>query len=220
MSAETDLLQALVLRTFDEVFDTTGNVELAMLAADVVQLDGLTALGAPAGVLALIAEAIATRRAQLEAEVPELFAEPEPTGVVRVIAAAGVPGLDGLRTWLQARLDQLTAAVGAVAGAVKDAAIAAVQATLPTLAEVALSLVSTVEGSLSFIGENLAQLDDVAMALAEGVGGGLESAAGEFGNRISSAAGNALTAFWGPLESAAVLIRSGTPQVLEPGPRA
>lgn len=193
---------------------------MALLTASTVQRDGLEDLGAPAGMIAMLTTELVRLREQLEAESPELFEPPKPRWTASSIPTPSIPGLDAIKSWLADRLDQLWDVTKMVAGRLKDAALATVERTLPTLAEVALSLVGTVEGSVAFIGENLAQLDDVALALARGVGGGLESAAGELGNRIVSAAGYALSAFISPLEDVAVPIRSGTPQVLEPGPRA
>tara|TARA_Y100000310_G_scaffold152718_1_gene152162 strand:- start:54 stop:722 length:669 start_codon:yes stop_codon:yes gene_type:complete len=206
VSVEADLLAALVQRTYETVLRATGDQELALVSATVVQRNGLADLGAPQHVLDALDAEIARLRALIDARDPAMLEPPEPRYRVPPIPTPSVPGFDAIKDWIGDRLGELADLVGTVAGKVRDAAVAAVQATIPTLADVALSLVGTVGDTLGFMGENLAQLDDVALALADGVGGGLEAAAGEVGNRIASAAGNSLTFFLDRAADAAELV--------------
>lgn len=220
MSAESQLLTELVRRIYDEVLDQTGSEGMALLAASTVQRDGLEDLGAPPGVIANLTANLVKLREQVEAENPELFEPPKPSWSLPSIPTPSIPGLGAIQDWLRDRIRDLGDIVGAIAGAVLDAAVAVVEATLPTITEIALSLVGAIEGTLSFIGDNLAQLDDVAAALGRGVGSGLEDAAGELGNRIASAVGNLLSGALEPLVSSAADVPTIEAFELELGPRA
>jgi hypothetical protein len=168
----------------------------------------------------MLEEDIRELKELIEADAPVFTEPPTPEFPLPIPSLPSIPGLGALTSWLRDRLADLEGVVRQVAGAVRDAALAAVQATLPTLAEVALALLRHETRTLDFIGSNLAELGDVVIALTEGVGGGLESAAGEMGNRIASAAGNVLSGVLRPLIGTAADIPTLEAFELELGPRA
>lgn len=214
MSAEGDLLAVLVRRTFDEILAATGNADLAMLSSDIVQRDGLAALGAPASILAALDAEIDALGDILRPSIPEVFEFPDQGGLGGLIPDISIPGLDGLRKWIAARLDELTAVVGRVAGAVKDAALAAVQATLPGILDVALKLTDLAEGAFSLLDDVIALPQELTMVLLEGLAEGLLAAANPLGDAIAGALGSTLTAFLSPLDKGVSLPETdGSPRL-------